>query len=168
MKSIFANPNNLSQAHKLEQTTRPSGRPIVLVGHALQSDVKFLEYIGLSIADVDQIVHRMDTQGLAGTKKRQISLKKLLTALGVEPSFLHNAGNDAAYTLQALLLFAIREHEQPDSIASKLVPHYQRQNPENPEQPMSNRRLKKEARRRERAENAQKGAGVRSQPEASH
>lgn len=42
------------------------------------------------------------------------SLGMVLTDLGIEHSNLHNAGNDAAYTMQAMLGVAIRERVDKD------------------------------------------------------
>lgn len=100
---IFQDPKSLLTAHS-------SGRPeealrnIVLVGHDLSNDSSYLKTLNFSLQEVKNVVKKVDTQKLAGTKKRTIGLKRLLQALDVEPQFLHNAGNDAAFTLKAMVL----------------------------------------------------------------
>ncbi|KAH0398903.1 hypothetical protein KCU89_g6756, partial [Aureobasidium melanogenum] len=59
------------------------------------------------------IIHKVDTQKFVGTKKQQVGLSKLLAGLGIEPENLHNAGNDAAYTMQALLLIVVQHTNNP-------------------------------------------------------
>ena len=38
----------------------------------------------------------------------------------MDAQYLHNAGNDAAYTLQSLILMAIKEFHQPDSVSKAI------------------------------------------------
>lgn len=49
------------------------------------------------------VVATVDTASI-GPNKNAIGLKKLCQAMNMEPHSLHNAGNDAAYTLRALIL----------------------------------------------------------------
>ncbi|CAK4033553.1 Mannose-1-phosphate guanyltransferase [Lecanosticta acicola] len=121
---VFADPTMLSQAHKSGEKKATLGRPIILVGHDLSNDDQFLKHLDFSLAGVTAISRRVDTQRVAGTKKRLIALKKLLAALDIEPRFLHNAGNDAAYTLQALLKMAVCEQRQPGSLVAKVEEQY--------------------------------------------
>ena len=79
-------------------------RPLILVGHDIQNDIQAVERTGFTInhyAPVDAI---LDTQDIArelfgGTK----TLGDLCQHLRIKAKNLHNSGNDATYTLLALL-----------------------------------------------------------------
>lgn len=86
----------------------PPHRNIVLVGHGLGGDTKYLKALGFSPFAAGTVVGTIDTLKLSGPKQQQLGLKRLLDALGVEPVDLHNAGNDAHYTMRALVHLAIR------------------------------------------------------------
>lgn len=80
-------------------------RNVILVGHALSNDVAYLRTLGFNASRAKNIVARMDTQNVATEKKNQPGLSMLLQALNIDVKreHLHNAGNDARYTLHALL-----------------------------------------------------------------
>ncbi|KAK6431918.1 hypothetical protein LTR95_011918 [Oleoguttula sp. CCFEE 5521] len=115
---------------KRSDSSRP--RHIVFIGHSIDNDFAMLRkdpHIQLDLLDSAQrglsIATTFDTLDLAHLATEQgarISSKKLgrlVAGLGVDPVFLrqhdpgdvkgtHNASNDAAYTMTALLLFALR------------------------------------------------------------
>lgn len=99
---------------------------VVVIGHGLKNDTKFLFSLGFKWTAIPNIVRRLDTQSLVGSKKDNVGLSRLLRVLGIEvkEEHLHNAGNDAAYTLQAFVLTALREHAAPGSISGAI--HQQR------------------------------------------
>jgi hypothetical protein len=77
--------------------------PLVFIGHDVKGDIKYLQSIGVKIPDT---AITLDTAKLhcAVTGAEQItSLGKMLDYLHIDHYFLHNAGNDAHYTLQAFL-----------------------------------------------------------------
>jgi len=65
------------------------------------------------------VIGETDTQRLASTRT-QVSLKKLLAALQIEAVNLHNAGNDAVYTMQALVKMAALESNEPGRLSELL------------------------------------------------
>ncbi|KAJ7042879.1 hypothetical protein C8F04DRAFT_1219026 [Mycena alexandri] len=89
--------------------------PVFLVFHDARGDIRTLN--GLS-APIETAVYELpnitptegifivDTQilfgGLTGRSKEQVGLGTVCNQLGIKTEFLHNAGNDAEYTLQAL------------------------------------------------------------------
>ncbi|KAK8217606.1 hypothetical protein M8818_001365 [Zalaria obscura] len=102
--------------HLFDQTSGIGGEPgaesehqkrnLVFVGHSLKNDFAFLKTIGVSL-DAN-VRATQDTERLAGgTKRKGVGLERLLKALDVDALYLHNAGNDAAYTLQAMLRLAV-------------------------------------------------------------
>lgn len=80
-----------------------------IVGHSLISDYKILEYNSFNLSKLDNISF-IDTAGVIFNDfnivingKRQntlLSLSNSLNLFGVEHTNLHNAGNDAAYSLE--------------------------------------------------------------------
>ena len=105
LKEIFA---QTSERDGLEK------RPVVLVGHDIQNDIKYLARIGVWIQDMDNIKEIIDNQGLQQFMRRQPNaqgLERILGDLGIPFSHLHNAGNDAVYTLQSLIVLAVRQRQ---------------------------------------------------------
>ncbi|CAG8692466.1 1523_t:CDS:2 [Dentiscutata erythropus] len=77
---------------------------VVLVGHDIKTDVKYLESMGI---DVSSVIERFDTADMnaarVGKPNERINLGRLLDELDIENYSLHNAGNDAHYTLRLFL-----------------------------------------------------------------
>ncbi|KAF7184976.1 hypothetical protein HII31_13599 [Pseudocercospora fuligena] len=94
-------------------------RKIVLAGHAIKNDLEYLRKLDFDVNDIPSVVMKLDTQTIAVSKKRQMGLANQLGALRIVPEHLHNAGNDAAYTLRALLAIAIGEHSDPGNTLRK-------------------------------------------------
>ncbi len=91
---------------------KEQGRPIIVVGHALNCDIRSLRKAGFSIADVAPVLAFLDTQTIArelywkDDVSRNPSLKKLCILMGFQPAKLHICGNDAGYTLVVLFCLA--------------------------------------------------------------
>ncbi|USW53565.1 Putative ribonuclease H-like superfamily [Septoria linicola] len=78
----------------------------VTPGHSIDHDFKFMDALGVPIERFDNFIGIVDTCQLAREiLGRGMSLKKLLETLRIpfEPTQLHCAGNDAHYTLRAML-----------------------------------------------------------------
>jgi len=71
------------------------------VGHDLQNDLRHTKK-EITKTDYFDTVNSSVPE-YYGIKSDRMSLEKLSTALKLEPKFLHNAGNDAYYTLQSAL-----------------------------------------------------------------
>lgn len=105
----------LATVTSILQPLGPDGerRKVVLVGHDIKSDISLVKNIGFHVTD-DMFVDIVDTQFFhqhLHMKTQQSGLKYVLTDLGIKHYFLHNGGNDAMYTLQAMIrtVFAKRE-----------------------------------------------------------
>ena len=93
--------------------TIPEPRPIIIIGHAVSNDLEeFNKYLGIDLTKY-RILMTLDTQvmarevGITGPNGPNISLKNLLEHYGItKDTFLHNAGNDAAFTMIAGCLLA--------------------------------------------------------------
>lgn len=79
-----------------------------LVGHCLLSEYLVLAHHGLDIMEMKALTC-MDTQKLfrshfvTNHHQNNLSLTNLLGMFDIQADFMHNAGNDAAYTMMALL-----------------------------------------------------------------
>ena len=86
----------------------PRERSIVLVGHAFEKDSRTLRDLGLDLHT--SVVGTFDTQKIAAEiiPGRPAALCTTLETLDCPFENLHNAGNDAHFTLQALLAAAVK------------------------------------------------------------
>ncbi|RUS35361.1 mitochondrial carrier domain-containing protein [Jimgerdemannia flammicorona] len=81
---------------------------VVLVGHDLKSDIVYLEKVGVMCGESNEnVVGRFDTAEIYAAKNKEpnnrASLGKALDGLEMENWCLHNAGNDAHYTMELFL-----------------------------------------------------------------
>ncbi|KAI0441890.1 hypothetical protein F4803DRAFT_576113 [Xylaria telfairii] len=102
----------------------PSGqlRAIVLVGHSIREDLKVLHLLGIDISSIAPILAIIDTHtisrfilpphhpNLPKLPEQTFSLMGVLAQLNCwpHPATFHNAGNDAVYSLYAMLMLAVR------------------------------------------------------------
>lgn len=124
MARIFQCPSRLSEAAKFNVDLPDDKRNVVFIAHGISNDDAYLAQLGFKLSQAENTVRQVDSQRVAGgAKNKALGLKRLLEELGVESQGLHNAGNDAAYTLQAVLFMAVKEHRQPGKMfETKLVP----------------------------------------------
>lgn len=90
-------------------------RDIILVGHDTKQDIQYLASIGVDLLLVPSIRRTLDTQAIHQSWKDLDNVRGLsgvLGDLGLKWRNLHNAGNDAVYTLHALIGVAIEEKRQ--------------------------------------------------------
>ncbi|QIW95477.1 hypothetical protein AMS68_000995 [Peltaster fructicola] len=81
-------------------------RKIVIIGHDIGNDIKYCHQIGFSILNRSSIIEVLDTAIMyrAFTKDNdQRSLGTIMLDFDLDAWHLHNAGNDAVYTMWALL-----------------------------------------------------------------
>lgn len=88
-------------------------RDIVLVGHGMPADLAALAELGLDVQGELQAVAVVDTRRVAEELMRLDfgsqgpSLAKLLEHLQCPIGKMHNAGNDAAFAMRAMLALAL-------------------------------------------------------------
>ncbi|KAI0202224.1 hypothetical protein F4808DRAFT_83584 [Astrocystis sublimbata] len=86
-------------------------RQVVLVGHDLKQDLKYLLSIGYNPWCVPQIVDEVDTMSMYQRIEQSPNgrgLAKVCADLGFSGRNYHNGGNDAVYTLRAMISMAIK------------------------------------------------------------
>lgn len=114
LSRIFQCPERLSEASSFAVAFPDTKRNVVLVAHGLSNDDEYLTTLGFNLKQASNLTRHVDTQRIAGgSKKKSIGLRRLLDKLGVQHQGLHNGGNDAAYTLQALIVMAVKDFQQP-------------------------------------------------------
>lgn len=87
-------------------------RNIILVGHDLPSDVDYLRKIGYDVTNLPNLRENIDTSSMYRALRRETNPRNLgscLADLSLTGWWLHNAGNDAAYTMQAMVAIALRD-----------------------------------------------------------
>ncbi|KAI4671084.1 uncharacterized protein J4E88_009482 [Alternaria novae-zelandiae] len=87
-------------------------RNIVFLGHDTLGDVRYLQQLGYDPMKVENILEAMDTATMYKVWRREqqpTSLGRIMNAFDVPAWFLHNAGNDAVYTVWAMLAICVKE-----------------------------------------------------------
>ncbi|ORY70157.1 uncharacterized protein BCR38DRAFT_332270, partial [Pseudomassariella vexata] len=84
--------------------------PVVMVGHDVSIDLRYLKNAGYNIWILPQYLDEIDTQ-LMFQRLQMVSqgrsLELVCSELGIPGCNFHNAGNDAVYTLRAMIAMAI-------------------------------------------------------------
>lgn len=90
-------------------------RKVIIVGHDVKQDIELLKPLDFNVYDMPNLKEVVDNQQLH-QHRSQINngagLSAVLNSLNISYNYLHNAGNDAVYTLQSLIRLAIiKRHE---------------------------------------------------------
>jgi len=78
-------------------------RRIILLGHDTLSDIHYLQQLGFDPLKVDNILEPLDTAKIYQAWRREqnpTNLGRIMANFGVAAWKLHNAGNDAVYTVR--------------------------------------------------------------------
>ncbi|KAI5949621.1 hypothetical protein KGF54_005499 [Candida jiufengensis] len=89
----------------LHQQSEPMIEKTYLVGHDIRGDIKWLNQLGVKLPPQYDIIDTSLLIKISKGGKNPYSLKSTLDFLNIPNVFLHNAGNDAYYTLLATLKF---------------------------------------------------------------
>jgi hypothetical protein len=116
-KFLFGESTNVTQAEAvtilkrlfyLDKGPSEEVRNIILVGHGVAWEVRVMLGLKIDLRKADDVIQIIDTNKLAvdvlGRTKR---LKDVVSDLGMSGANFHNAGNDANYSLRAMLLLSI-------------------------------------------------------------
>ncbi|KAI9770088.1 MAG: hypothetical protein M1840_003538 [Geoglossum simile] len=96
----------------------PLPRNIILLGHDVCGDIDYLKLLGYNPLNLSNLIEILDTSTMYRFLKREQNPRRLgaiLADLDIMGWNLHNAGNDAAYTLQALLALTIKATTDKDT-----------------------------------------------------
>lgn len=118
----FKPPYSKAAAWKDEWRSQPK-RNLVFVGHDARQDNEALQKNGYDPSNLSNLVDVADTAHMFQSLTRSPQLSKLsnvLQSVGLSGYNFHNAGNDAAYTMQAMIGIAIKSAaEKEDRKAAK-------------------------------------------------
>ncbi|KAH6705342.1 hypothetical protein BKA61DRAFT_434096, partial [Leptodontidium sp. MPI-SDFR-AT-0119] len=81
-------------------------RDLILVGHGLGFEIKVLKGLGLDLNLAPSVIEMFDTEFLGYEvfgKTFKCSLSNVVKKTGISGGFFHNAGNDANFSLRAML-----------------------------------------------------------------
>ncbi|KAK0630735.1 hypothetical protein B0T17DRAFT_487756 [Bombardia bombarda] len=87
-------------------------RPVVLVFHDSAQDIKYLQTLKYDIYEAKNVIEIADTREMQQYVSRSQNPSKLLSilvTLDIPYRYLHNAGNDAVYTLFAMIGLAVKK-----------------------------------------------------------
>jgi hypothetical protein len=131
--SVKSLPSVLTQCFH-EPFSKPSGnhvpapedpnnmRNIVLLGHDVEQDIQYCHKIGFSVLGRGNLIATMDTQAMYQAYTRDTSPRGLggvMNDFDITAWHLHNAGNDAAYTIYAMLATCVQDAAERGTEASK-------------------------------------------------
>lgn len=101
-----------------------SARNLVFVGHNPSADIGYLQELKVPVftelKDKPFFLETVDTAELFRVSRQEMTVRSLgniLAGLEVTGWHLHNAGNDARYTLQAMTMLAVSSQRERSSIA---------------------------------------------------
>ncbi|KAF7550426.1 hypothetical protein G7046_g8017 [Stylonectria norvegica] len=92
-----------------------ASRKIIIVGHDVHGDIKYMDSVGVHLLGLEGYAGEIDSQQLHQVWKKTTNGRKLaavLTDLGIRYQHLHNAGNDAHFTLCAVLGVALISNKE--------------------------------------------------------
>jgi hypothetical protein len=90
----------------------------VLVFHDSSQDLEYLKKLGFNVWGYMHIIEIADTRYMYQYVKRSqdaTALRSVLAQLDIPFRYLHNAGNDAVYTLRSMISLSVKK--RLDSIA---------------------------------------------------
>jgi DNA polymerase III epsilon subunit-like protein len=83
-----------------------------MVGHDVVTDLRYLQKVGYNIWKLPQYLDEADTKTMFQRVQFALegrSLQHLCSELDIPGLNFHNAGNDAVYTLRAMIAMAIKK-----------------------------------------------------------
>jgi hypothetical protein len=111
-----AKPKTETPAEGSDESESPKlKRTLVLVGQQPESDIRYLAKLGYNPLNESNVLEILDTATLWRVYRREgqpTNLGSILYHLDMIGWNLHNAGNDAAYTLKVFLGLCVREASQ--------------------------------------------------------
>ncbi|EMR68364.1 putative qde-2-interacting protein [Eutypa lata UCREL1] len=97
-------------------------RPVILVGHGMGQDLTYLHKLGYNVWRVPQIQDEVDTSSMYQRLEQAQhgrGLETMCRELNHPGYDFHNAGNDAYFTLQSMIVMAFRQMLNPPNNTSE-------------------------------------------------
>ncbi|KAI2780783.1 hypothetical protein F4815DRAFT_445022 [Daldinia loculata] len=98
----------------IENNTLGEIRDLILVGHGFGFEIKAMKGLGIDLTLAPSVIEIFDTEFLGYEvfgRDFKCSLSKVTKEIGILGESFHNAGNDANFTLRAMLLLAIHRYD---------------------------------------------------------
>ncbi|KAK7428566.1 hypothetical protein QQZ08_005004 [Neonectria magnoliae] len=95
-------------------------RNIVMVGHDIYQDIRYLSTLGVNLLTLNSLVGQVDTKDIHQAWRDNTNgrgLSKILSELEIPSKNLHNAGNDAYYTVCVMLGVALEQMREQQAKA---------------------------------------------------
>ena len=87
-------------------------RKVILVGHDVAADMKYLTEVGFHVTrTISDCIDTSDLYKASRRDGRPSALSTLLLHYGIAAKHLHNAGNDASYTLRVMVAIALDDSQ---------------------------------------------------------
>ena len=118
-------PTLTESMQQLELSKKPTEekRNIVLLGHDTSADIYYLQLLGFSVLNRGNLLEVMDTAVMFRAYTRDVNpgaLGKILLHFDMTGWHLHNAGNDAVYTIWSMLAICVASaSERGSEVAEK-------------------------------------------------
>ncbi|KAF2464640.1 uncharacterized protein BDR25DRAFT_95977 [Lindgomyces ingoldianus] len=106
------NDSEKSIAELMQKIDLSEQRNLIFLGHDPTGDIRYLNQLGFKAMDLPNMLETLDTASLYRVWKREPNPTKLgniLYDFDTVAWNLHNAGNDAVYTVHAMLAICVRE-----------------------------------------------------------
>ena len=85
---------------------------VILVGHDVAADMNYLTELGFDVTGmISDCIDTSDLYKALRRDGRQSALSTLLLHYGIAAKHLHNAGNDASYTLRVMIAIALYDSQ---------------------------------------------------------
>ncbi|CAI6329073.1 unnamed protein product [Periconia digitata] len=105
-------------------------RNLIFLGHDAQGDIRYLQTLGFDAMALPNMLETQDTATMYRVWRRELNptnLGRILYSFDIPGFNLHNAGNDAVFTVQAMLAICVREASIRDSPELKTIRAEERQ-----------------------------------------
>jgi hypothetical protein len=110
-----------------EDNSSKQPRQLILVGHGFSFEIQVLRGLGINLAVAPVVENILDTHYLGiEVFGQDFSLSRLTRQLGLAGSHFHNAGNDANFSLRAMLLLATNNLPEAESSQQSRLEIYEK------------------------------------------
>jgi hypothetical protein len=118
----FSKPTHTSSTPPSMEEDPSRKRNIVLLGHDIGQDIDYCHKLGFSVLGRGNMIATMDTKAMyqAYTRdKTPRGLSGVISDFDMLPWHMHNAGNDAAFTMYAMLATCVQDAAERGTELSK-------------------------------------------------
>jgi hypothetical protein len=118
----FSKPTHASSTHPSVEEDPSQKRNIVLLGHDIGQDIEYCNKVGFSVLGRGNLIATMDTKAMYQAYTRDTNprgLSGVISDFDMLPWHMHNAGNDAVFTMYAMLATCVQDAAERGTELSK-------------------------------------------------